>query len=46
MRACSSTLGAIGMEPAGSSPDEYEKMLRAEHERFGALIKRIGLQTE
>jgi len=39
-------MGAIGMEPAGSSPDEYEKMLRAEHERFGALIKRIGLQTE
>ena len=39
-------MGAIGMEPAGSSPDEYEKMLRAEHERFGLLIKRIGLQME
>jgi len=39
-------MGAIGMEPAGSTPEEYEKMLREEYERFGALIKRIGLQTE
>jgi tripartite-type tricarboxylate transporter receptor subunit TctC len=39
-------MGAIGMEPAGSSPEEYEKMLRDEYERFGALIKRIGLQVE
>jgi tripartite-type tricarboxylate transporter receptor subunit TctC len=39
-------MGAIGMEPAGSSPEEYEKMLREEYERFGALIKRIGLQVE
>jgi tripartite-type tricarboxylate transporter receptor subunit TctC len=39
-------MGAIGMEPAGSTPEEYEKMLRDEYERFGALIKRIGLQME
>ncbi|HET7765158.1 MAG TPA: tripartite tricarboxylate transporter substrate binding protein [Burkholderiales bacterium] len=39
-------MGAIGMEPAGSSPEEYAKMLRTEHERLGALIKRIGLQIE
>ena len=39
-------MGAIGMEPAGSTPEEYEKMLREEHERFGALIKRIGLRAE
>jgi tripartite-type tricarboxylate transporter receptor subunit TctC len=39
-------MGAIGMEPAGSTPEEYEKMLREEYERFGALIKRIGLQVE
>jgi len=39
-------MGAIGMEPAGSTPEEYEKMLREEYERFGALIKRIGLQLE
>jgi tripartite-type tricarboxylate transporter receptor subunit TctC len=39
-------MGAIGMEPAGSTPEDYEKMLRAEYERFGTLIKRIGLQME
>ena len=39
-------MGAIGMEPAGSTPEEYEKVLREEYERFGALIKRIGLQVE
>jgi tripartite-type tricarboxylate transporter receptor subunit TctC len=39
-------MGAIGMEPAGSTPEEYEKMLREEFERFGALIKRIGLTAE
>jgi tripartite-type tricarboxylate transporter receptor subunit TctC len=39
-------MGAIGMEPAGSTPEEYEKMLRAEYQRFGALIRRIGLEVE
>jgi tripartite-type tricarboxylate transporter receptor subunit TctC len=39
-------MGAIGMEPAGSTPEEYEKVLREEYARFGALIKRIGLQVE
>jgi len=39
-------MGAIGMEPAGSSPEEYAKMLREEYGRFGALIRRIGLQLE
>jgi len=39
-------MAAIGMEPAGSTPEEYAKMLREEYERFGALIKRIGLQLE
>jgi tripartite-type tricarboxylate transporter receptor subunit TctC len=34
------------MEPAGSTPEEYAKMLREEYERFGALVKRIGLQME
>jgi tripartite-type tricarboxylate transporter receptor subunit TctC len=39
-------MGAIGMEPSGSTPEEYEKMLHEEYERFGALVKRIGLQIE
>jgi tripartite-type tricarboxylate transporter receptor subunit TctC len=39
-------MGAIGMEPAGSTPEAYEKMLREEYERFGTVIKRIGLRLE
>jgi len=39
-------MGAIGMEPAGSTPEEYARMLHEEYERFGALVKRIGLQVE
>jgi tripartite-type tricarboxylate transporter receptor subunit TctC len=39
-------MGAIGMEPAGSTAEAYEKMLREEHERFGAVIRRIGLKME
>jgi tripartite-type tricarboxylate transporter receptor subunit TctC len=39
-------MAAIGMEPAGSTPEEYEKMLREEYERFGALIRRIGMRLD
>jgi tripartite-type tricarboxylate transporter receptor subunit TctC len=36
-------MAAIGMEPAGTTPEQYEKMLREEYERFGSLIRRIGM---
>jgi tripartite-type tricarboxylate transporter receptor subunit TctC len=39
-------MGAIGMEPAGTTPEAYEKMLKEEYGRFGSLIRRIGLQAE
>jgi tripartite-type tricarboxylate transporter receptor subunit TctC len=39
-------MAAIGMEPAVSTPEDYERMLREEYERFGTLIKRIGLRLE
>jgi tripartite-type tricarboxylate transporter receptor subunit TctC len=39
-------MGAIGMEPAGTTPEEYAKNLRDEHQRLGALIKRIGMQLD
>jgi len=39
-------MAAIGMEPAGSTPEAYEKMLREEYGRFGTIIKRIGLKLE
>jgi len=39
-------MAAIGMEPAGTTPAGYEKLLRAEYERFGSLISRIGMRLD
>jgi len=39
-------MAGIGMEPAGTTPEEYEKLLRAEFERFGSLISRIGMHLD
>jgi tripartite-type tricarboxylate transporter receptor subunit TctC len=39
-------MAAIGMDPAGTTPEQYEKMLREEYERFGSLIGRIGMRID
>jgi tripartite-type tricarboxylate transporter receptor subunit TctC len=39
-------MAAIGMEPVGTTPEQYEKMLHEEYERFGALIRRIGMRLD
>ncbi len=39
-------MAAIGMEPAGTSPAEYEQRLRADYERYGALVRRIGMRID
>ena len=39
-------MAAIGMEPAGTTQEQYEKILREEYERIGSLIKRIGMRIE
>src|SRR6266699_638494 len=39
-------MAGIGMQPAGTTPEEYEKLLRAEFERFGSLISRIGMHLD
>ena len=39
-------MAAIGMEPAGTTPELYQKILREEHERFGRLVRRIGLRVD
>jgi len=39
-------MAAIGMEPAGTTPEQYEKLLREEYERFGSLIRRIGMRLD
>ncbi len=39
-------MAAIGMEPAGTTPEQYERTLREEYERFGRLTRRIGMQPD
>jgi tripartite-type tricarboxylate transporter receptor subunit TctC len=39
-------MAGIGMEPAGTTPEQYEKLLREEYERFGGLIGRIGMRLD
>jgi tripartite-type tricarboxylate transporter receptor subunit TctC len=39
-------MGAVGMEPAGTTPEQYAKLLRDEHERFGGVIRRIGMRLD
>ena len=41
-----SRMATIGMEPVGSTPEEYAKNLREEHQRLGVLIKRIGMRLD
>jgi len=39
-------MAGIGMEPAGTTPEQYERLLREEHERIGSLIRRIGMRLD
>ena len=39
-------MAGIGMEPLGTSPEQYRRILREESERLGAVIKRIGVRAE
>jgi tripartite-type tricarboxylate transporter receptor subunit TctC len=39
-------MASIGMEPVGLTPAQYEKNLREEHDRLGALIRRIGMRVD
>lgn len=39
-------MAAIGMEPVGTTPEQYEKILREDYQRFGNLIRRIGMRLE
>jgi tripartite-type tricarboxylate transporter receptor subunit TctC len=39
-------LATVGLLAAGSTPDEQLKSQRAEHERWGPLVKRIGFTAD
>lgn len=36
----------LGFEPASSSPDELDRMIRSEHAKWGALVRELGLQPQ
>jgi tripartite-type tricarboxylate transporter receptor subunit TctC len=39
-------LAVLGSETVGSTPAEFARHLRAEHEQWGALIRKTGLQVD
>ena len=39
-------LTAVGMETIGTTPEQYEKILRSEVDRDAQLVKRLGLHAE
>ncbi len=41
-----SRMTVIGMEPVGTTPEQYEKNLREEYERLGNLIRRMGMRLD
>ena len=39
-------LASLGSEPVGSSPADFARHLRAEHDKWGTLIRKAGLQID
>lgn len=39
-------LRSMGVDPVGSTPDEYANIVRSESTRWGEIIKRIGIKAE
>jgi tripartite-type tricarboxylate transporter receptor subunit TctC len=37
---------SLGMDAVANTPDEFTAMLRREQERYGAIVKRAGIQAE
>jgi tripartite-type tricarboxylate transporter receptor subunit TctC len=36
---------AQGLEPGGSTPDEFAATLRADHDKWGPIIRKVGLKS-
>ncbi len=41
-----STLIAQGLEPVGSTPAEFAKVIRADHDAWGPSIRKAGLNND
>lgn len=44
--AVRASLIAQGLEPVGSSPQEFAEVLRADHEKWGPVIRKAGLKND
>lgn len=40
------TLAELGYEPIGNTPDEFRKVISAEHEKWTQLIEKAGIQVQ
>ena len=36
----------LGMEPVGSSPEEYDALIRVEIDKWAAVVKKAGIKIE
>jgi len=39
-------IAAIGAEPVGMTPEEFERILKRDMQRFGAIIKEVGIKLD
>ena len=37
---------ALGMEPVGSTPEEYDALIRSEIEKWQGVVKKAGIKLE
>ena len=37
---------ALGMEPAGSTPEEFAEFLTKQHARYGAIAKQANIKVD
>ena len=37
---------ALGMEPVGSTPEEYDMLIRSEIEKWQGVVKKAGIKLE
>jgi tripartite-type tricarboxylate transporter receptor subunit TctC len=39
-------LAAQGVEPGGDTPDEVRKVMRADYDRYGTIIRKLNIKAD
>jgi tripartite-type tricarboxylate transporter receptor subunit TctC len=39
-------LAAQGVEPGGDTPDQLRKVMRADYDRYGAIIRKLNIKAD